>query len=69
MLFGGARKVKLAPFAPPLAALHVQLVHYFSQSNAQDTLRHNCIDFRANFEAVKLTTHAAMTLSNFLGKV
>jgi len=56
LLFGGARKVKLAPFAPPLAALHVQLVHHFSHSNAQDTLRHNCIDFQANFEAVKLTT-------------
>ena len=43
LLFGGARKVKLAVFAAPLAALHVQLVHYFSLLNAQDTLRHTSV--------------------------
>lgn len=42
LLFGGARKVKLAAFAAPLAALHVQLVHHFNQSNAQDSFRHSC---------------------------
>ena len=29
LLFGGARKVKVAAFSAPLAAMHVQLVHYF----------------------------------------
>ncbi len=43
LLFGGARKVKLAAFAAPLAALHVQLMCYFSHSYAQDTLRHTSV--------------------------
>jgi len=69
LLFGGARKVKLAVFAAPLAALHVWLVHYFIHSNAQDTPRHNWVDFWASFEAIKLTTHAAITPGSFIGKV
>ena len=44
LLFEGARKVKLAVLAAPLAAMHVQLVHYFRQPNAPDTLRHNRVD-------------------------
>ena len=44
LLFGGARKVKLAVLAAPLAAMHVQLVHYFIHPNTPDTLRHNRVD-------------------------
>ena len=50
LLFGGARKVKLAVFAL-LAALHVQLVHYFGQTNAQNTFTRNCTNLRQTLKS------------------